>query len=105
MADSRVENKVIVNIFGEEYPITAKTDSASISRIADYVDSRMRELAKISRSQARDKLVILAAMSIASELFENRDSLSTVNQDFTDRLSHLIARLDQAIAGAAASAG
>jgi hypothetical protein len=65
----------------------------------------MRELAKISRSQARDKLVILAAMSIASELFENREDLSTVSQDSADRLGNLIARLDKAIAGAAASAG
>ena len=52
MSDATVENKVIVNIFGEEYPITASNDPEYIARIADLVDSRMREVANSSRTKA-----------------------------------------------------
>ena len=56
MPDTAAEKKVVVRIFGEEYPITGVSDPANISRIADIVDSRMREAARVSRSQARDKV-------------------------------------------------
>ena len=59
-------NKVVVKIFGEEYPIAGSADQAYISRIADYVDSKMKETAKNSQIKSRDKVAILAAMSIAT---------------------------------------
>jgi cell division protein ZapA (FtsZ GTPase activity inhibitor) len=91
------ENKVIVNIFGEEYPITASSDPADISRIADFVDTRMKELSKISRSKSRDKVAILTAMSLASELLEKSEDIDTLESDFSSRLDKLVNRLDEAL--------
>jgi cell division protein ZapA len=93
-----IENKVIVNIFGEEYPITAMSDPAYVSRIADFVDSRMKELAKRSRTKAKERVAILAAMSIASELFEKNEDISSFEEDFTSRLDSVMARLDETLA-------
>jgi cell division protein ZapA (FtsZ GTPase activity inhibitor) len=94
MSDSKVHNQVVVNIFGDEYPITAASDPEYISRVADLVDSRMKEIARGSRSQARDKLAILTAMSFASELSEKNDSLSAVQHGNEGRLEKLIQDLD-----------
>jgi cell division protein ZapA len=93
------ENKVVVNIFGEEYPITGAVDPEHIAKVADYVDSRMKEAAKGSRIQARDKVAILAAMSIASELLEKSVRLSVVEQSADPILDGLLTRLDEALAG------
>jgi len=101
MPDSVVENKVIVNILGEDYPITATQDPAYISRIADFVDSRMKELAQVSRAKAKDKVAILAALSIASELFERTDRLAEWEANTTTRLDQALTRLDEVLAGAA----
>jgi cell division protein ZapA len=98
MPDTAVENKVIVNIFGEEYPITAISDPAYVSRIADFVDSRMKELAKRSRTKAKERVAILAAMSIASELFEKNADIASFEEDFTSRLDRIVARLDETLA-------
>jgi cell division protein ZapA len=97
MSNPDDNRKVVVRIFGEEYPITGAGDPQHISRIADLVDVRMREVARSSRSQAKDKVAILAAMSIASELQEKKSQLNRVSGSTDDRIETLIARLDEAL--------
>lgn len=91
------ENKVIVNIFGEEYPITGVSDPAHISKIADLIDSRMREASEGSQVSGRDKIAILAALSIASELDETRQRESFLTDDLDQTLDGLIERIDSAV--------
>ena len=57
-------------------------DDTYISKIADYVDSKMKSTAKESRIAARDKVAILAAMSITSELFEKKEELDRLKSNF-----------------------
>ena len=97
MSDLSVENKVVVRIFGDDYPITGSGDPAHISKTADLVDSRMQDIARQSRSKAKDKVAILAAMSLASELLEKSDGLSSLQNDQEDRLSAILAQLDTAL--------
>jgi len=97
MSDRFVENKVVVRIFGDDYPITGVGDPAHISKTADLVDSRMQEIARQSRSKAKDKVAILAAMSLASELLEKTDGLSILQNDHEARLANLLSQLDSAL--------
>ncbi len=100
MSDLSVENKVVVRIFGEEYPITGSDDPAYISRVADFVDSRMQELARQSRTKARDKVAILTALSLASELLEQSDKHEQAAGENSSSVDGLLAQLDDAISGA-----
>lgn len=97
MSELSVENKVVVRIFGEEYPITGAGDPAHISKIADFVDSRMQEIARQSRIKARDKVAILAALSLASELLEKKESVSLSRREQEAKLSDLLNQLDAAL--------
>ena len=97
MNDNPVENKVLVNIYGEEYPITGVTDSSYISKIADIVDTRMKETAKSSRVSSRDKVAILAAMSIASELYEKRESSVSISKKLDAQIDNLLVGNVQAV--------
>ncbi|MDZ4722865.1 MAG: cell division protein ZapA [candidate division Zixibacteria bacterium] len=92
-----IENTVVVKICGEEYPITGYSDPAYISKVAEYVDEKMRLVALNSRNKARDKVAILTALSIASELLENSDRLSESRQGVDSRLGVLLNRLDAAL--------
>ena len=96
MSDLTLENRVVVRIFGEDYPITGENDPKYTARIADLVDSRMKHLARASRSHARDKVAILAAMSFASEAYEKADSLKAVEQEEA-RMDSLLAKLEAAL--------
>jgi cell division protein ZapA len=91
------ENKVVVRIFGEEYPITGLKDPAYISKVADFVDARMQEVARQSRAKARDKVAILTALSLASELMEQSNKIEEDASESSSSLDNLLARLDNAI--------
>lgn len=95
VSEPGVENKAVVNIFGEEYPITGVTDPSHISRVADYVDTRMREAAHSSRVAGRDRVAILAAMSIASELLELREQLNQLQAQTEIQADRLLEKLGQ----------
>lgn len=99
MKENSVENKVLVNIYGEDYPITGITDPSYISKIADIVDTRMKETAKASRVASRDKVAILAAMSIASELYEKKDSTDTMSKSMNSKIDSLLVKIDRAMTG------
>lgn len=57
-----------VKVFGIEYPISSPEDPAYTRRVADYVDKKMREIARQSRVLDQSKLAVLVAMDIADEL-------------------------------------
>ena len=94
VSDLSVENKVVVRIFGEEYPITGLDDPTYISKIADLVDARMQEIAEQSRTRARDKVAILTALSLASELLEQTDRVGKISAESETSFDGLLAQLD-----------
>ena len=98
MADNTAENKVLVTIFGDEYPIAAGTDPAYISKIAKYVDKKMNETAKSARNISREKVAILAAMTIASELYEEKDTVKSYSGQFDSKVDKIMARIDSVLA-------
>ncbi len=87
----------MVNIYGEEYPITGVGDAAHISKVADFVDARMNEIAQGSKVKAKDKVAILAAMSIASELLEKSGELDSLNDTVRENLDSLLTRLNEEV--------
>jgi cell division protein ZapA len=98
MTEKDVDHKVVVEIFGEDYPITGAGDPAYISKIAQVVDTRMREVAGTTRTRGRDKVAILTAMSFASELLEKREELDSTHSTSAGRLDRLLSGLDEALA-------
>jgi cell division protein ZapA len=94
MSDTLAENKVVVNIFGEDYPITGVTDPSYISRVADFVDARMKDAAGSSRVHSRDRIAILAAMSLASELMEVKEQLDGSQGQLNSQADSILARIE-----------
>lgn len=97
------EKTVVVNIFGEEYPIKSNATAEEVTSIAAYVDSKMNQTAEMSRAKSREKVAILVALSIASELSEERQSTTGVAKDFEGKVDQMLTRLQQSLRGAAVS--
>lgn len=81
-----MENRVTVNICGEEYTLVAEEAPSYMHKVGDYVNAKLSELlstAKVGRSDA----AVLAAVNITDELFKERettDSLRAQIKDFSD---------------------
>ena len=97
MSDLDIQNRVVVNIYGQEYAVAGHSDPSSISRVADYVDLRMKEISAGSRVQSIERLAILTAMSLASELQEKSDQLDQLRRAVEHHADATLARLDRAL--------
>ncbi len=68
-----MENRVTVNICGEEYTLVAEEAPSYMQKVGGYVDAKLSELltaAKVGRSDA----AVLAAVNITDELFKEREA-------------------------------
>lgn len=84
---------IVVQIYGEEYRI-AGTDAAQVQKMAAYVDGKMREIAALHAGPVpKAKLAVLAAMTIADELFQamhEQNRLAETAQENLERLTRLV---------------
>ena len=72
-----MENRVTVNICGENYTLVAEEAPSYMHKVGSYVDEKLSELlsgAKVGRSDA----AVLTAINIADELFKEREAAETL---------------------------
>jgi len=61
-----------VQIFGQMFPIQGDLEEAYVQKLAEYVDEKMRAIAKMTATVDTQKVAILAALAIADELHSLR---------------------------------
>ena len=71
---------VKVSIYGTEYPVKGDADPAYIEEVADYVDGKMREVARSLTVKSTTKVAVMAALNITDELFNARRDLEEREQ-------------------------
>lgn len=84
---------VKVRIYGQDYTISGERDEETIRAIADYVNEKMREIAKFFSSNQPGSLATLAAVNICDELFDKRDEaakLKASNDELSTEVKHYI---------------
>lgn len=74
------DNKVTVKIYGNEYTITGERDEKTIIEIADYVDQKIREIARVFSSTIPGQLATLSAVNMADELFAAREEIKALQE-------------------------
>ncbi len=90
-SDRQVEG-VTVEIFGEQYRIGG--DPKQVQQVADYVDSKMQEVAGSQKGRMpKAQVAMLAAMEITADLFR----VMSERKQFTDRAHESIERLTQLV--------
>jgi len=60
--------RVVLNIFGEEYPVRTSVPGEHLEKLARAVDRVMRETARAHPRLGTHRVAVLAAMNIADEL-------------------------------------
>ncbi len=56
-----------VEIFGQTYALRADAEADHVTRVAELVDRKMREVASAARSVSTLQIAVMAAMDLASE--------------------------------------
>jgi cell division protein ZapA len=87
---------VELRVGGQTYRVIATADEADLHRLADVVDGRLRQLTAPGRSVSPQSL-LLAALSLAHDLEEERNRRVRSEQRAREMLSSLVARIDAAL--------
>jgi cell division protein ZapA len=96
VTDQRRES-VTVSIAGEEHTIRSNAEPEYTTRCAAHVDQRIHEIKKQVGLLEGHKVAILAALSIADELFQALDTQERGGAQMAERVSALAARLEDAV--------
>lgn len=96
MSDKRAS--VTVRIAGEEHTIRANAEPAYTRRCAKLVDERIHEIRTRSGLIEGHKAAILAALSIADELFQAVDELERSRKEVLSRATNVTRRLEAELA-------
>src|SRR5712691_36033 len=86
-----------VEIFGQRYPIRTTLDPDYVSRLASYVDEKMRAAGDATPSGDPLRLAVLAALNVADELFRCRESTRAKEGHLAERTEELERLLDRVL--------
>ena len=91
-------NQIKITIFGQEYSVKAPADPTYIKKIAEYVDSKMREVQSgFSSTQSSNRIAILSAMNITDELFNARKKVDSDDSHIEEKITSLIELIDDSV--------
>jgi len=93
------KNKVTVKIYGQEYTIAGDTPREHIMKVADYVNTKMHEIARALPSGSISSLAVLAAVNVADDYFtavEKLNSMKLQNEQLEKDSKHYVQLWDEA---------
>ena len=86
-----------VEIYNQTYNIRSDGDTAYIMQLADFVDSRMREISSGTLTVDSLKVAILAALHIADELHRLQNVYEQADSQLATRSSECSEMLDRVL--------
>lgn len=90
-------NILKVNIFGTEYPLKVSANAEYVKRIAEYVDSKMKEVQSSKPNRPVHQIAILAALNITDELLHHREMQKQKLIDFEEKIQKITDKLELSI--------
>jgi cell division protein ZapA len=97
---SALEHSYKVNICGETFQVKSDQSPQTIERVAGYLDFKIREMGKGGINVDKFRVVVLAAMNLAGELFELRAKVEEFDKQqnrLQEQAKSLNASLDRAL--------
>src|SRR4051794_35494987 len=89
------EQTIRVEIYNQTYSIRSDGDNEYILELARYVDSKMRDISSGTMTVDSLKVAILAALHIADEYFQLRNTQEQVDNQLATRSSECSEMLDR----------
>jgi cell division protein ZapA len=91
----RVKRSVAVQIAGIRYSLKTDEDDRWVKSLAAFVDSKIREAQKHSRTPDTQAVAVLTALQIAEELFQERRDSSELRKRIREKSQSLLDYLER----------
>jgi len=90
-----MKRSVTVQIAGQRYVLRSDADEETVRELATYVDARIREIQRQTRTADTQALATLAALQIAEELFGEREAQAALKKKIREKGQSLLQFLER----------
>jgi len=86
---------VSVSLLGQTYQLRSDQSPDHLVEVASYLDQKLKHVAKGLPQMANEKVAILTALNIASELFAERLKSKELHQELEVEINQINRSVDQ----------
>ena len=84
---------ITINVLGKEYSIKSDVEADSLNEIAGYLNGKVDEIIKTTKTVSTHNVLILVAMSIANDYFDVKDRNESLVAMVESKSEHLASRI------------
>ena len=84
---------ITINVLGKEYSIKSDVEEESLNQIAGYLNGKVDEIIKTTKTVSAHNILILAAMSIANDYFQVQNAHESLVTRVERKSEHLASRI------------
>lgn len=84
---------ITINVLGKEYSIKSDVEADSLNEIADYLNGKVDEIIKTTKTVSTHNVLILVAMSIANDYFDVKGRNESLVAMVEGKSEHLASRI------------
>lgn len=90
-----MKRSVAVQIAGQRYVLRSDEDDETVQRLATFVDARIKNIQKQTRTVDTQMVAVLAALQIAEDLFAERRASAELKKKIRDKSQALLQALER----------
>ena len=84
---------ISINVLGKEYSIKSDVEADSLNEIAGYLNGKVDEIIKTTKTVSTHNVLILVAMSIANDYFDVKEKNESLVAMVESKSEHLASRI------------
>ena len=93
------ERLVEIKVFGQTYTVKTDAEEDHIQRVARYVNEKMNDVTKNTKSVSSFNVAILTALNIADDLIREREKRLALVQEVEQKSKDLVEKINLNISG------
>jgi cell division protein ZapA len=93
------ERLVDIKVFGQTYTVRTDTEEAYMQEVAKYVNEKMEEVLKKTKSVSTLNVAILTALNIADDLLKEKEKRMALLREIEVKSRDLVDKIDIKIGG------
>ena len=91
------EHSVEVKVLGQTYTIKTDAEESHIQRVVDYVNEKIEEILRKTKTISSLNVAILAALNIADDLLKEREKRKAFLREVELRSKDLVEKIDMRV--------
>jgi cell division protein ZapA len=88
------ERLVEIKVFGQTYTVKTDAEEDYIQEVAKYVNEKMEEILKKTKSVSTLNVAILTALNIADDLLKEKEKRTTLLREVEAKSRDLVEKID-----------